>query len=315
MIEIVDVISVDVLNLFLSAAETVANAAEVVSEVASGAPAAVADGAAQAVATVETPTAAEAASAIAEEASSGGIMAKLAPVINFFKVGGKVMLVNVCVLTILLGIIAERTIKLNLSFSTNARQLLKNVIECINDGKIERAMKVCRGEDQKKPLQAPIACVYRAALEKADTDEMEISKTIEDSLMEQSPRIGQRVNFLWPISNAAVLIGLVGTIIGLIQSFASMGAVDASKRSEVLSTGISEAMNNTAFGLAIAIIGTVSHLLISNRAKKLTDELELYSSRLENVLVKRINYMERTGTKPVQTVGQSFSQSEGKSAS
>lgn len=307
MLEILDVISGDVIDLILTAADAAAAAApeasEAVAEVASAA-APVADTAAAAATTVTAEPAAQAAAAAAPaveaaaEAAPGAISALFSKISGFFKAGGPVMKINAVVLTLLLAIIIERIVKLRFSFSTKPRLLLKGVIDCINDGRIDRAMKICRGEDQKKPLQAPIACVYRAALEKADTDEMEISKTVEDSLMEQSPRIAQRVNFLWPISNAAVLIGLVGTIVGLIQSFSSMGAVDASKRSEVLSTGISEAMNNTAFGLAIAIIGTLSHLLISNRAKKMTDELELYSSRLENILVKRINYMERTGTKP-----------------
>ena len=298
MFEILDAVSGDVINMILAAGEAVAEAAPAAAEAAGEAvqaatatAAGAADTAAQAAATAAAPVAdavSEGAKAAAEATRKPGLLDEVK---LFFKQGGKFMIVNLFSLTVLLTIIVERSIRLFFAYSTKPSKLLSSVSVCLKDGRVDRAIKICRGEDQKKPLQAPIACVFREALAKADTDEVEISKTIEDALMEFTPRINVRVNFLWPLSNAAVLIGLVGTILGLISAFKSMGAVAADKRSEVLSAGISEAMNNTAFGLGIAITGTVCHLLISNKAKHMTDELELYSSRLENILVKRINYI------------------------
>lgn len=301
MFEILDAVSGDVLNLILAAGEAAAEAAPAAAEAAGEAAQAVtaaaagaADTAAQAAQTAAA-AAAPAADAVSEGAKAAAETARKPGLLDevklFFKQGGKFMIVNLCSLTVLLSIIVERSIRLFFSYSTKPSMLLSSVSACLKDGRVDRAIKICRGEDQKKPLQAPIACVFREALQKADTDEVEIAKTIEDALMEFTPRLNVRVNFLWPLSNAAVLIGLVGTILGLISAFKSMGAVAADKRSEVLSAGISEAMNNTAFGLGIAITGTVCHLLISNKAKHMTDELELYSGRLENILVKRINYI------------------------
>ena len=196
-----------------------------------------------------------------------------------------------------LTVVIERTIRLCLNYNINSKLLMEQISSLVANDQIERAIKITSGGDPRKPIQAPLARVVRAGLQKADEGEMEISKALEEAVMENTPLIQKRVNSLWSLSNISVLIGLVGTILGLISAFKSLGAVSADKRSEVLSAGISEAMNNTAFGLAIAITCIVSHLLISSKAKAMIDELELCSVRMENMLAKRL---ERKSSRAIQ---------------
>jgi biopolymer transport protein ExbB/TolQ len=105
--------------------------------------------------------------------------------------------------------------------------------------------------------------------------------------MEVTPALQRRIGALWSLANIATLLGLIGTIIGLIKAFRSLGAVSADKRSEVLSKGISEAMNNTAFGLSIAVTCIVAHLLLTSRSKGMIEEIELNSLKLENLLARK----------------------------
>jgi biopolymer transport protein ExbB/TolQ len=137
---------------------------------------------------------------------------------------------------------------------------------------------------------APKAClarVVRAGLTRANRGELEVAKAIEEAILEVTPEIQRRIAALWSMANIATLLGLIGTIIGLIGAFKSLGAVSADKRSEVLSKGISEAMNNTAFGLGIAVTCIIAHLLLNNRAKAMIEELELNALKLENLLARK----------------------------
>ena len=100
----------------------------------------------------------------------------------------------------------------------------------------------------------------------------------------QRLRVKTRIGALWSLANITTLIGLLGTITGLIRTFASIGDANPADRQKKLSDGISEAMYNTAFGLTIALICMVGHLLLSGAMKKVVADLEAFSLRFENLL-------------------------------
>ena len=100
-----------------------------------------------------------------------------------------------------------------------------------------------------------------------------------------TPAISKRIAPLWSLANIATLIGLVGTITGLIGTFKSLGAASPEMKQLMLSKGISEAMNNTAFGLTIAVVCIVAHLMLTSKAKQMIEEIEYNALRLENLLV------------------------------
>ena len=106
-------------------------------------------------------------------------------------------------------------------------------------------------------------------------------------MLEVTPAISKRVASLWSLANIATLVGLVGTIWGLIQTFASLGAASPEMKQVMLSNGISEAMNNTALGLTIAVVCIIFHLALSTKSKTMVEEVEYNALKLENLLARR----------------------------
>jgi biopolymer transport protein ExbB/TolQ len=97
---------------------------------------------------------------------------------------------------------------------------------------------------------------------------------VEESMLEVRPLVQARVGWLWAIANIATLIGLIGTIFGLIRSFKATAAVQADQKAAALAKGISEAMNNTAFGLSIAVFCITAHLILNNQVSKTVERAE-----------------------------------------
>jgi biopolymer transport protein ExbB len=107
---------------------------------------------------------------------------------------------------------------------------------------------------------------------------------MEETMTDTLPEVKTRIGALWSLANICTLIGLLGTITGLIRTFKAIGDLSPQEQKEKLSTGISEAMYNTAFGLSIALICMVGHLLLSAAMKKVVSDLEAFSLRFENLL-------------------------------
>jgi biopolymer transport protein ExbB len=137
---------------------------------------------------------------------------------------------------------------------------------------------------------APLAKVVRAGLtswNNGEANEVEVSKAVEEAILENAPLVQTRIPWLWSLANIATLVGLIGTIIGLIGTFQSLGNVPADQKQALLSAGISEAMNNTAFGLTIAVTCIIFHLFLTAYAKSMVETVELNALKLENLLARK----------------------------
>ena len=119
---------------------------------------------------------------------------------------------------------------------------------------------------------------------------------VEEAMLEVRPPLQARVSWLWAIANIATLIGLIGTIFGLIRSFKATAAVQADQKAAALAKGIAEAMNNTAFGLSIAVFCIVSHLVLNNQVTKSVERTEHALFHFVNVHAQW-----RKGYKPPET--------------
>ena len=99
----------------------------------------------------------------------------------------------------------------------------------------------------------------------------------------------KRTPALQALANIATLLGLLGTIVGLIEAFKALenNVIAPEDRQRVLSSGIALAMNTTAFGLIVAIPCMLAHLFLSGMTKKIVDEIDQHSVKLENLLVSR----------------------------
>jgi len=201
---------------------------------------------------------------------------------EFFKEGGPFMFVNLVVLAVAIAIIVERTISLGFKLNLNARPFMEQIQKLVATGNVERAIKLTDAAPN-----AALARVVRAGLAQANRGQEEVARALEEEVLEETPRITRRIASLWSLANVATLVGLIGTITGLIGTFRSLGAATPEMKQMMLSRGISEAMNNTAFGLIIAVLCIVGHLMLSSKAKSMVEELEVNGLRVENILSRR----------------------------
>ena len=201
---------------------------------------------------------------------------------EFFKEGGPFMFVNVATSAVAIAIIVERILVLAFRLNLNAGPFMEQVQKLVLSGNVDRAVKLCGAAPN-----AALAKVVRAGLTRANKGEQEVARALEEAVLEATPTISRRVPALWSLANIATLIGLVGTITGLIGTFKSLGAASPEMKQLMLSKGISEAMNNTAFGLTIAVVCIVAHLMLSSKAKTMIEEIEYNALRLENLLARR----------------------------
>ena len=115
-------------------------------------------------------------------------------------------------------------------------------------------------------------------------DREELENYIEEAMLAIMPNLEQRTHYLPALANISTLLGLLGTIIGLIQSFQSITAADPSQKAAMLAHGVSVAMNTTAFGLIVAIPIMLCYAYIQSRTIKIVDMLDAFSIKLVNIL-------------------------------
>lgn len=133
----------------------------------------------------------------------------------------------------------------------------------------------------------PVANVVREGLLRAHQPESVIAHGLEVAVGEAQERIQARTAFLSMIANVATLLGLLGTILGLIQSFEAVGGASAAERSALLAKGISTAMNATMLGLAVAIPCMIAFSFIVNRANRLNSEVERSAVKTMELIKQR----------------------------
>ena len=112
-------------------------------------------------------------------------------------------------------------------------------------------------------------------------------KAMEESMMEVLPRLEKRTHYLATFANIATLMGLLGTIIGLIQAFTAVANANPAEKADMLSGSISIAMNTTAFGLMAAIPLLLIHTVIQTKTNQIVDSLEMASVKFLNAVTER----------------------------
>jgi biopolymer transport protein ExbB/TolQ len=182
-----------------------------------------------------------------------------------------------------LAIIIERFIFLFFRYNINARAFMAQVQKLVMGNNIDRAIKLCNAAPN-----AALARVVKAGLTRANKGEREIHNALEEATLDVVPLVQKRTGNLQAVANIATLLGLLGTVIGLIFAFQDLATVSADKRQEALGRNIALAMNTTAFGLIIAIPCMFAYIFLSNVTKKIIDEIDQYSVKLENLLSYRL---------------------------
>lgn len=202
---------------------------------------------------------------------------------KFYNEGGMFMhFIAICAV-IGAGVMIERFVFLFFRLNINGGRFFAQIQKLVMANNIDRAIKVSNAADP-----AALARVVKAGLTRANKSEADISAAIEEAMLEVTPSINKRVAIIAAVANIATLMGLLGTIFGMIDAFKAVAEAPADQRSTALAKGIGIAMNTTGFGLMVAIPLLAVHIFISNLAKKISDDVELYAVKLENLLAARV---------------------------
>src|SRR5262245_19003395 len=177
------------------------------------------------------------------------------------------------------GVIVQRLWSLWIGFRLNTQKLALQVSALVKEGDYAKAMQLCAGSH---PLQR----MMLSGLMRANRSEKEIRRAVETTAVPELACFRRGTATLPQLSNLATLLGLLGTIHGLIISFSGMQGVDAATRQAALSKGVAVAFYNTFFGLTVATVSVVAYLLISvKQGRELTRIEHALASLVDHLLV------------------------------
>ena len=199
--------------------------------------------------------------------------------VSFFQEGGIFMYPIVLVLAIGLTIAIERY--LHLSAASYANQ---KAWRMLMDALSRRDFKQALGISQQSNTAIGRILAYGLERSKSAGRRDDIETAMEEGLMEALPRLERRTHYLAIFANISTLLGLLGTIIGLIQAFTAVAAANPTEKADMLSASISVAMNTTAFGLMVAIPLLLIHALLQTKTTELVDSLEMATVKFLNII-------------------------------
>ena len=196
-------------------------------------------------------------------------MTTYSTIVKFFQDSGVFIYPSILVLALGLAIAIERFIYLSRSRSIN-RKMWDELRPLLNNGKFQQALVIAAKSE------AAIAKMVSRGIHRLKTAKRreEIDAAMEEGMMEIVPRLEKRTHYLATFANVVTLLGLLGTIIGLIKAFTAVAQVNPAEKAELLSASISIAMNNTAFGLMVAIPFLLIHSFLQARTSEIVDSLE-----------------------------------------
>ena len=202
--------------------------------------------------------------------------------VRFFQGGGNFMFPIAVVLACGVAIAIERYIYLTRAAVSN-RRLWNEIAPLLSQGNFRQAVLIASKSDSAvgQVLSYGLARVQSAR--RRD----DIEKAMEESLMEVVPKLEKRTHYLATFANLATLLGLLGTIMGLISAFHAVATVNPAEKANLLSASISVAMNCTAFGLMTAVPLLFIHAWLQTRTTELIDSLEMASVKFLNSLTER----------------------------
>lgn len=200
-------------------------------------------------------------------------------IVNFFQEGGMFMYPILVVFALGIAIAIERYIYLTLSKNTNQRAW-KQIIPLVRDGRIDQANTII---NKSRAALCKILSYGMDRIRHARRRD-DIETALEEGLMEFIPRLEKRTHYLAILANIATLLGLLGTIMGLIDAFKTVSGVDPSQKAELLSSAISVAMNTTAFGLMAAIPLLLIYTVLQTKTNEIVDSMEMASVKFMNAI-------------------------------
>jgi biopolymer transport protein ExbB/TolQ len=210
-------------------------------------------------------------------------------IVRFFQEGGSFMFPISIVLAIGLAIALERYWFLGSAKRTN-KKAFREIEPLLASQNFDKIIQVTQNST------APIARVIGAGISRLGISPRreDIEYAMEEGLMETIPRLEKRTQYLGMLANISTLLGLLGTIIGLIAAFSAVANADPSEKASLLSQSISVAMNTTAFGLIAAIPLLLLHSLLNTKTAEIVDSMEMSVVKCLNTLIATENLGPKT---------------------
>ena len=203
-------------------------------------------------------------------------------IVRFFQDGGWIMYPIVLVLAIGISIAVERWIYLTRTSASNQR-VWNSIVPLLKSGNFAQVAAITRESG------TAIGTILTYGLDRVRSARRreDIEQAMEESLMEVVPRLERRTHYLATFANIATLMGLLGTVMGLIEAFTAVANANPSEKASMLSSSISVAMNATAFGLVVAIPLLLIHSVLTSKTTRIVDSLEMAAVKFLNSLSDR----------------------------
>lgn len=200
-------------------------------------------------------------------------------VVSFFQNGGMYMYPIAFVLVVGLALAIERWLFLSHAKMTN-RKTFDRLLPLLRKKDYNGVMNLA------KSSKAPIGRIIGAGVARMQQTPRrdDIEYAMEEGVMEAVPRLEKRTHYLATLANISTLLGLLGTIMGLIAAFTAVANADPTEKATLLSQSISVAMNTTAFGLMAAIPLLLLHATLQNKTTEIVDSLEMAGVKCLNIM-------------------------------
>jgi biopolymer transport protein ExbB/TolQ len=210
--------------------------------------------------------------------------------VKMFEGGGAYMWPILACLLISIAIGADRVYFLYFVSAEDKHALLKGLNQHVMKGDINGAVRFLSSQKQ-----GPLTRILKSGLLKAHRDDHEVQASLDEASLREVPYFEKRIGYLAVLSNGATLLGLLGTIGGMIRCFEGVAHVDPAQKATVLAEGISEAMNCTAFGLIVALIGLIGFAILNGKTQQLEDDINEASVQVLNLVVTNRQKVNLTG--------------------
>ncbi|MDY0062223.1 MAG: MotA/TolQ/ExbB proton channel family protein [Myxococcota bacterium] len=196
-----------------------------------------------------------------------------------FKEGGLMMWPILFASFLVYGIAIERIIFLWFRAATNKEEFVRNALKIIYKGNLSAVV------DFVSTQNSPLARIVHAGLLKVRGKDEDVQVAMDEAALSELPKIEKRTPYLAMFGNVAMLLGLLGTISGMIISFAAVANAEASEKAAKLALGISEAMNCTAFGLLVAIPALLFYAFLQGKTQAILDDINEGTVRVLNAIL------------------------------
>ena len=203
-------------------------------------------------------------------------------IVEFFVTGGPFMYPILLVFAVGSAIAVERFITLTLARSSN-ESAWRQIMPLLAMGEFDQARETLSEDESTIAKLLNLGLARQGAVKRRE----DIEIAMEEGMLEIIPQLEKRTPYVGLFASIATLLGLLGTIMGLIEAFTAVANANPAEKADLLSASISVAMNTTAFGLMVAIPLLITSSLLTAKTGEIIDSLEMASVKALNVFSVR----------------------------